>query len=201
MNDKDLKEIVNPRDIPDLDDASRERIVTAAVRGYRQAEQVPSKTSGNLFGNLLAPAFKPIFAVAAGIAIVIAVQYGRLPDSNTDRYNAAVFKEYRSLFKHELRAVVARNGDVDVVLGGQEEEQTNPIIFLRIETDGEPVFITAYSGQTIEAEIGGKTVTMDILTTSDQGILVAADDFMLESGVLHGPNNLSVNAHMLETSL
>ena len=119
----------------------------------------------------------------------------------TDLYSAAVFSEYQSLFQHELRAVVSRNGDVDVVLGGQGSQQANPLVFIRMEADGQPVYITAYSGQTIEAEIGGKTVTLDILTTTDQDVVLASDEFMLESGVLHGPDNFVADAHVLEISL
>ena len=143
--------------------------------------------------------------MAAALLLIVAVRNewsgGGSLAPNTDRYNVAVFEEYQSLFQHELRAVVARNGDVDVVLGGQETAQANPIVFIRIEADGKPVYITAYSGQTIEAEIGGKKVKMDILTTSDQDVLVASDEFMLESGVLHGPDNFSADAHVLEISL
>ena len=152
-------------------------------------------------------ALKPLLAVAASLIVVVMVQTTLSPpgsDSSaitTDQYNAAVFDEYRALFHDELRAVVARNGDVDVVLGGRQTMQANPLVLLRLETDGAPVYITTYSGQTIEADIGGKTIRMEILTTSDSEVLVASDDFILERGVLYGPDSFRADAHVLETSL
>ena len=147
-------------------------------------------------------------AAAAALVLVVAIQHS-LPGGSTngsgtsgaDRYSAAVFSEYQSLFQHELRAVVARNGDVDVVLGGQASQQTNPLVIIRIEADGQPIYITAYSGQTIETEIGGKSVVLDILTTADQEVVLASDEFMLERGVLHGPDDFVADAHILEVSL
>lgn len=150
-----------------------------------------------------------MFAAAAALVLVITIQNIWVPGGDTngaaalasDRYNVAVFGEYQTLFQDELRAVVARNGDVEVVLGGQDSQQTNPLVLIRIEADGKPVYITAYSGQTIEAEIGGKNVTLDILTTADRDVVLASDEFMLESGILYGPDNFDADAHVLETSL
>lgn len=209
MKNDDLRRFVDQPDTPDLDDATRERIVSAAVVRYRHAERRSAATSQRSIGDWLGLALKPAIAVAAGVLVVIVLQNAGPPSSNgidtasliSDDYNGAVFEEYRSLFQHELRAVVARNGEVDVVLGGQATGQTNPIVFIRVEIDGKPVYITAYSGQTIEAEIGGKKVRMDILTTSDQDVVVASDEFMFERGVLHGPDNFSADAHVLETRL
>ena len=205
MTDDNLKKILDKRDIPELDDAARERIVSSAAIRYRHAARNFEPARARSPGEWLATAFKPAFAVAAALLLIVAVRNewsgGGSLAPNTDRYNVAVFEEYQSLFQHELRAVVARNGDVDVVLGGQETAQANPIVFIRIEADGKPVYITAYSGQTIEAEIGGKKVKMDILTTADQDVLVASDEFMLENGVLYGPDNFSADAHVLEISL
>lgn len=207
-NDK-LKNLLEQPDAPDLDDAARERIVTSAAIRYRHAANVSETKSAPSYGSWLNLALKPMLAAAAALVLVIVVQNslpvgGSTNDPGapgTDRYNAAVFNEYQSLFQHELRAVIARQGDVSVVLGGQVSQQTNPLVIIRIEDDGQPVYITAYSGQTIEAEIGGKNVTLDILTTADQDVVLASDEFMLESGVLHGPDDFVADAHVLEVSL
>ena len=118
-----------------------------------------------------------------------------------DQYNAAVFEEYQALFQDDLQAVVERNGAVDVLLGDRQTSHDNPMVLLRIESEGKPVSIMAYSGQTIEAEINGKTVTLDILTTANHEVLVASDEFMLENGVFHGPGSYRADAHIVELSL
>lgn len=208
MTNDELKNILKQPDAPDLDDAARERIVTSAAVRYRHAAREPEDTATTSSSGWLHTALKPLMAAAAALVLVVAIQH-TLPGGNTngsgrsgaDRYSATVFKEYESLFQHELRAVVARNGDVDVVLGGQAPQQTNPLVIIRIQADGQPVHITAYSGQTIETDIGGKRVTLDILTTTDQEVVLASDEFMLESGVLHGPDGFAADAHVLEVSL
>lgn len=209
MTNDDLKEFVDRPDAPDLDEATRERMVSAAMIRYRHAGRSSATTLRRSIGDRLALAFKPAIAVAAGLAVIVVLQNAGPPGDNaidtaalvSDDYNVAVFEEYQSLFQHELRAVVARNGEVDVVLGGQPAGQTNPLVFIRVEIEGQPVYITAYSGQTIEARIGGRRIRMDILATSDQDVVVASDEFMLERGVLHGPDNFSADAHLLETRL
>ena len=208
MTNDELKNILEQPDAPDLDDAARGRIVTSAAIRYRHAARGPETNTTASSGGLLKSTLKPLIAAAAALVLVVAIQHS-LPGgdtngsgtSGTDRYSAAVFTEYQSLFQHELRAVVARNGDVDVVLGGQASQQTNPLVIIRIEADGQPVYITAYSGQTIETEIGGKSVVLDILTTADQEVVLASDEFMLESGILHGPDDFVADAHILEVSL
>jgi len=209
MSNDELKNTLQNSDVPDLDDAARERIVTSAAIRYRHAGRTPGTETGKSFGGWLSGTAKPLFAAAAALVLVITIQNMWVPGGDTngtaalasDRYNVAVFGEYQTLFQDELRAVVARNGDVEVVLGGQDSQQTNPLVLIRIEADGKPVYITAYSGQTIEAEIGGKNVTLDILTTADRDVVLASDEFMLESGILYGPDNFDADAHVLETSL
>ena len=211
MTDDELKNVLKRPDAPDLDIAARERIVTSAAIRYRHAGRTPETQSSAGMDGWWKSAFNPMLAAAAVLvlAITIALQIplppgGNTNDSNTlatDRYNAAVFSEYQVLFQDDLRAVVARNGDVNVVLGGQATQQTNPLVIIRIEHDGEPVFITAYSGQTIEAEIGGENVTLDILTTTDQDVVLASDEFILDRGVLHGASDIVADAHVLEVSL
>lgn len=209
MTNDELKNALQNPDVPDLDDAARERIVTSAAIRYRHARNTSGTESGNSFGGWLSGTAKPLFAAAAALVLVITIQNIWVPGGDTngtaalasDSYNVAVFGEYQTLFQDDLRAVVARNGDVEVVLGGQDSQQTNPLVLIRIEADGKPVYITAYSGQTIEAEIGGKNVTLDILTTADRDVVLASDEFMLESGILYGPDNFDADAHVLETSL
>ncbi len=208
MNNDDLKDILGQPDSPDLDDAARERIVTSAAIRYRHATRVAEVKFPEPASGWLTWTSKPLLVAAAALVLIVAILIP-LPRDNTnesgmlgtDHYSAAMFSEYQSLFQHELRAVVARNGDVDVVLGGQASQQSNPLVFIRMESDGQPVYITAYSGQTIEAEIGGKRVTLDILTTADQHVVLASDEFMLQNGVLHGPDNFVADAHVLEVSL
>jgi len=208
MTNDELKNILEQPDVPDLDDAARERIVTSAAIRYRHAARVPETNTKSSSGGWLASTLKPLMVAVAALVLVIAIQ-NSLPGGNsngsgtssTDRYSAAVFSEYQLLFQHELRAVVVRNGDVDVVLGGQASQQINPLVVIRVEADGQPIYITAYSGQTIEADIGGKSVTLDILMTADQEIVLASDEFMLDSGVLHGPDDFVADAHVLEVSL
>ena len=208
MNNDELKNILQQPDAPDLDDATRGRIVTSAAIRYRHAARGFETNTTASSGGWLKSTLKPLIAAAAALVLVVAIQLS-LPGSTTnepgtsgtDRYSAAVFSEYQSLFQHELRAVVARNGDVDVVLGGQASQQTNPLVLIRIEVDGQPVYITAYSGQTIETDIGGKSVVLDILTTADQEVVLASDAFMFESGILHGPDDFVADAHILEVSL
>jgi len=209
MTNGDLKNILQQPDVPDLDAAARERIVSSAAIRYRHAASAPEPEAEKASGGWLSWSSKPLLAAVAALVLVIAMQNIWLPGSSgngpiglaTDGYSAAVFEEYRSLFQDDLQAVVAHNGDVEVVLGGQDSQHNNPLVLIRIEAGGKPVYITAYSGQTIETEIGGKTVMLDILTTADQDVLLASDEFMLESGVLHGPDNFSVDAHVLEVSL
>lgn len=208
MKNDELKDILRQPDSPDLDDAARERIVTSAAIRYRHATPMAEAKSPEPARGWLTWASKPLLLAAAALALVVAFLNPLLRDNTiesgmlgTDRYSAAVFSEYQSLFQHELRAVVTRNGDVDVVLGGQASQQSNPLVLIRMESDGQPVYITAYSGQTIEAEIGGKRVTLDILTTVDQDVVLSADEFMLENGVLHGPDNFAADAHVLEVRL
>ena len=208
MTNDELKNILEQPEAPDLDDAARERIVTSAAIRYRHAAREAETDSAASSRGWLNTSLKPLMAAAAALVLVVAIQFS-LPGGNTsgpassgaDRYSAAVFSEYQSLFEDELRAVVARNGDVDVVLGGQRSQQTNPLVIVRIEADGQPVHITAYSGQTIETEIAGKSVTLDILTTADQEVVLVSDEFMLENGVLHGPDGFAADAHVLEVSL
>lgn len=210
MTDDELKNLLKRPDAPDLDIAARERIVTSAAIRYRHAGRVPETKSSAVVDGWWKSAFNPMLAAASmvlAITIVVKIPFplgGNANDPNTlatDQYNAAVFGEYQTLFQDDLRAIVARNGDVNVVLGGQASQQNNPLVVIRIESDGKPMFITAYSGQTIEAEIGGKNVTLDILTTTDQDVVLASDEFMLERGVLHGASSFVADAHVLEVSL
>lgn len=209
MTNDDLKKNVEHPDIPDLDEQTRDRIVTVALNRYREAGHSAEKGTGKTFGEWLTPAFKPALALAACLVLIIAVNNRMPSDTNTpdgsplaaDGYNLAVFEEYQSLFQHELKAVVAHDGEVDVVLGGQELAQSNPVVFIRIKSKGQPVFITAYSGQTIDTKIDGRNVKIEILTTSDHGVLLASDEFLLENGVVHGPDDLHADAHVLETRL
>lgn len=208
MTNDELKNILEQPDVPELDDAARERIVTSAAIRYRHAGRESETNTTASPGGWLHSVSRPLMAASAALVLVVAIQHS-LPGGNsngsatpgTDRYSATVFSEYQSLFQHELRAVVARNGDIDVVLGGQASQQTNPLVIIRIEADGQPMYITAYSGQTIETDIGGKRVTLDILTTTDEEVVLASDDFMLESGVLHGPDGFIADAHVLEVRL
>ncbi len=200
MNNDELRQLVEDPDVPDLDAATRERIVNAAVSRYVQAAPVRTATIRQSWRDWLAPALKPALAVAAGLVLVIGLRYGESPGTDRDRYDAAVFEQYELLFPDELRAVVWREGDVDVVLGDRAT-QSNPVVLIRLEIEGEPVYITAYSGQTIETEIGGRSVSLDILTTSGRGALVASDDFIIDSGIVHGPADFTGDAHVLETRL
>lgn len=209
MTNDDLKNIVEHPEIPDLDEQARDRIITVALNRYREVERPAETGTGKTSGGWLASAFKPALALTACLVLVVAVNKRWPPDTNTpdgsslaaDGYNAAVFEEYQSLFHHELKAVVAHDGEVDVVLGGQELVQSNPVVFIRIKSGGQPVFITAYSGQTIDTKIDGRNVKIEILTTSDHDVLLASDEFLLESGVLHGPDDFHADAHILETRL
>ena len=209
LKNDQLKRMLQQPEAPDLDNAARGRIVTSATIRYRHAGRVPETPSSTALGGWWKSAFNPLLAAAAILVLVIAVQVplplgGNSNDSNTlgnDQYNAAVFGEYQSLFQDELRAVVAHNGDVNVVLGGQAAQRSNPLVLIRLEADGKPVFITAYSGQTIETEVGGKNVTLDILTTADQEVVLTSDKFILERGVLHGASDFTADAHVLEVSL
>ncbi len=207
MKDDDLKKLLGQCDVPDLDDRAKERIATLAVGRYRDAERAPKPKPEMPSRSWLAAGFKPAFALAVCVVVIVGQRFLSDRDPNaiatpvTDKYAAAVFAEYRSLFQDELKALVAHNGDVDVVLGGQGAAQRNPLVVIRIEVDGKPVYITAFSGQTIEADIGGKRVTLEILTTTDQGVVLASDEFLLEDGVLHGPEGFNADAHVLETRL
>lgn len=209
MKDDDLKKILERPDVPDLDDATRERIVKMALNRYREAGRLPETTPRKSFSGWLMPALKPAIAVAVCLILIVTVrnQISTPPGDatanfsvqRTDSYNAAMFKEYQTLFQQELRALIAHDGEVDVILGGQEKAQMNPIVFIHIEKDGEPIYITAYSGQTVETEIAGKNVKMEILTTSDSDVLLASDDFIVEKGVIHGAEGFYADAHVLET--
>lgn len=204
MTDDDLERVFGASAVPVLDDAARDRIVSSAVIRYRHAanDSAPAPSPGNWLGS----AFKPVTAGVAALVIVVLAQnvlppMGGSSDVDGDRYNAALFEEYRTLFQEELRAVVAHGGGVDVVLGGQSSVRINPVVVICLKADGAPMTITAYSGQTIEAVIGGKTVSLDILTTPDNDVMVASADFVLERGLLHGPDFYQADAHVLETSL
>ncbi len=209
MRDDDLKKILDHPDVPDLDDATRERIVKMALNRYREAGRLPGTTRRKSLSGWLIRALKPSIAVAVCLVLIVTVrnQISAPPDDDTaivsaqmtDSYNVALFEEYQSLFQQELRALVAHDGEVDVILGGQEKAQVNPVVFIHVEKDGEPVFITAYSGQIVETEIGGKKVKMEILTTSDSSVVLASDDFMLEKGVIYGAEGFYADAHVLET--
>lgn len=208
MTNDEMTRILNGADVPELDDAARERIVSSALIRYRQSAANFEPAPAGSPREWLVAVIKPAFAVAAAVVVILGVQTVWSPTTiddpsapATDQYNVAVFEEYRTLFEDDLRAVVARNGDVDVVLGGRHTARANPIVLIRIVSGGKPVYITAYSGQTIETEIGGKMVTLDILTTSDQEVLVASDEFMLEGGVFHGSNSYRADAHIVELSL
>ena len=209
MRDDDLRKILDHPDVPDLDDATRERIVKMALNRYREAGRLPGSTRRKSLSGWLIRALKPSIAVAVCLVLIVTVrnQISAPPGDDTaivsaqmtDSYNVALFEEYQSLFQQELRALVAHDGEVDVILGGQEKAQVNPVVFIHVEKDGEPVFITAYSGQTVETEIGGKKVKMEILTTSDSSVVLASDDFMLEKGVIYGAEGFYADAHVLET--
>ena len=208
MRDDDLKKILEQPDVPDLEDATRERIVKMALNRYREAGRLPETTPRKSLSEWLIPALKPAIAVAVCLVLIVAVrnQISTPRDGDpaisaqmADSYNVELFEEYQSLFQQELSALVTHGGEVDVILGGQEKAQINPLVFIHIEKDGEPVFITAYSGQTVETEIGGKNVSMEILTTSDSNVLLAADNFMFEKGVIHGAEGFYADAHVLET--
>jgi hypothetical protein len=209
LKNDQLKRMLQQPEAPDLDNAARERIVTSATIRYRHAGRVPETPSPAALGSWWKSAFTPLLAAAAILVLVMAVKVPLPLGGNSkdlialgnDQYNAAVFGEYQSLFQDELRAVVARNGDVNVVLGGQAVQRSNPLVVIRLEADGNPVFITAYSGQTIETEIGGKSVTLDILTTADQEVVLTSDNFILERGVLHGASEFVAEAHVLQVSL
>jgi len=209
MRDDDLKKILDSPDAPGLDDATRERIVKMALNRYREAGRLSGTTRRKSVSGWLIRALKPAIAVAVCLVLIVTVrnQISAPPNGDTaivsaqmtDSYTVALFEEYHSLFQQELRALVAHDGEVDVILGGQEKVQINPVVFIHLEKDGEPVFITAYSGQTVETEIGGQNVKMEILMTSDSNVVLASDDFMFEKGVIHGAEGFYADAHVLET--
>jgi len=211
VKDDDLKKMLDHPDIPELDDATRDRIVTMAVNRFRETGQRSEAAPKRPMSQWLIPALKPAMAAAACLVLIVMVrnEFTVSPDDRTaaesaqmmDSYNVAVFQEYQTLFQNELRAVVARDGEVDVMLGGQDDGQINPVVFVHLEMDGEPVFITAYSGQSIETVIAGKNVTLEILTTSDSDVVLVSDNFMVDDGVLHGAEGIYADAHVLEMNL
>lgn len=201
-NNADLKKMLEEPEAPELDHAARDRIVTSASIRYRHAGRVSEAPDSTAHGAWWKLALGPLVAVGVVLALVIQdpMNSGGKSTAN-DQYNAAVFAEYQSLFQDELRAVVARDGDVNVVLGGQAAWRSNPLVLIRMETEGAPVFITAYSGQTIQTEIAGQPVTLDILTTADQEVVLTSEKFILDGGVLHGAPDFAADAHVLEVSL
>lgn len=102
-----------------------------------------------------------------------------------------------------FRVLVEKHCDIvfRFALGNRQVLKANPVVLIRLEADSKPVYITAYSGQTIETKIGGRTLRMEILTTSDREGLVASDEFMLERGVLYGPETYRADARVLEARL
>ena len=197
---KDLQDIPNRDDIPELDEKARRRIVDNAVSQYRIAGQ-RAAVSPHHHGWFATHRKRLAFACMAVLAVMLplALHNGQVSEEvKSLKQEIALLREYQALFANELKAVVlSRQGGVELVLGTDRAAASNPAVLVEFSKDGKGTRLIGVSGQTLSFTLDGKTVSIELLLTTDGEVLLIGEDGVWRQGTGNGLLGHKVTAHLL----
>jgi hypothetical protein len=186
MKDEELKKSFERSDIPELDEGAKDRIVSAAIRRFREVSQETGDISSDSFTDKFerwwGPVWKPALAFSVCVLIISIIYFQRTSELskqvNDLQYEIAMLKEYKNLFSGKMKALVNHNGQVDLVLGGNSLSQNNPAVVIDFKNNGEHVRIVGFSGQPLTFKLGKQEIQIDVLLNAENKILLVGNDFV-----------------------
>lgn len=208
MDHVDLKKIVDRLEVPAITEAGKERILAVANARYRAVGDHGNMVADRLFARAIsewiAPLWKPVVAFSLMALVILTPVYrtSELSQQVADlRYELELLHEYKELFSGDLKALVKYNGQVDLVLGGDELSQSNPPVLIDFRNKAQSVRVIGYSGQSISFQLGAKAVILDVLTTPEGEVLLSGGDFVWSKGIAPNLNGYRVDARLLRKEL
>lgn len=170
--------------IPPYSDATKQRSLGAAVREYRRRagyndirQRVDSRRDWN---------FTPVlgFMGIAALALMLGWPFRgaliREPDASQSEQ--ILLSEFTQLFPGQLRAVVARDRNIRLVLSTSPTTWQQQPLVIRLQRGQEVIRVISFSGQRVELTLDAETLAIEALVTaSDQVLLIVNDRATLDS--------------------
>jgi hypothetical protein len=188
MNDEEIKQGLEISNFPVMDDSAKKRIIKVSVARFCEVERESFERKQNSLsvtvGRWLEPLWRPALAITVCSLVYMMVNAqnpiqlaGEVKDLE---YEITLLKEYQSLFPEELKALVNHQGQVDLVLGGNNFLQANPTVVIDFINQGERIRLVGISGQSISFQLGGQEIQVEVLINKENQILLVGKDFVWE---------------------
>jgi hypothetical protein len=177
MNDQSLKRILRGLEIPEPDDAARERALHRAVVALKNADTAGSSR------DLRPPRLflrRPLtFCGAMGAAALLVFLTVPRPRHDASPATAQTLLEQMEIvFPGQLDAVIERDGKVEVALAAQPSAPSAQPLLLTFVRGSRAFRVLSYSGRRVCVEMDGGRICFDALLTGDGSVILSGDHFL-----------------------
>ena len=199
---KDLESTLHTLEVPDPGEKARSAALLKAQAALgRRAE--PSE--------LLPPgrrrALQPVLAAAAVLVVIASwFQLSSNPPGSTTTQSwdetvtrhEKLLAEVRELFGGRLVAVLSDESGVDLRVSSTPRAISDQPILLEICGEaGHCMRVVSFSGETLTATLGSRTLELELLVTGTGGVVVSEKSFVWSSRGDAGPPDLRLRAQVL----
>jgi len=187
MKNKELKQILERKDIPALSAEARDRIVKTSVACFKEAEGKVSKQS-QLYTNGFSRFWLPAMGVVACAVLALFTLMSAQIDQNqpvqiTDTQHwedrgKILLAQGEEMFSGSFMGVVLEYDEVKFLIAEDRQITKSQPIMIRLKDGENTRYVISYSGQSVPIKIDGKIVQLDILLTGKDTVIVGSDKFI-----------------------
>ena len=205
MSDPDIDNLLRSLEVPPPAPESCERALQAGREALRGA--LPQDTGVAV--RYRHRVFVAGSALAAGVFLAFILWSNQPPvrpqhENGEGEWARIVAQEERVLhetlemFPNNLLAVVSSDLGTELRLSpGPRVRPEQPILVQICKPDGACVRVLSFSGQTVETEVGGRTLSLELLVTGSGAVLICGRDFVWTSDTGPAAGDLLFQAQRL----
>lgn len=199
MKNKELKQILERKDIPELSAEARDRIVKTSVTHFKETEGTPSKQP-QLYTNGSSRFWLPVMGMAACAVLALFTLMPAQIDQNqsvqiTDTKHLedkgrVLLAQGEEIFSGSFMGVVLEHDETNFLVAENNHITKSQPIMIRLKDGENTRYVISYSGQSIPVKVDGKIIQLDILLTGKDKVIVGTDKFIWteEQGSQNGIN-------------
>jgi len=170
----------------DAEDIAQETFVRAArgLGGFREAALFTTwlyRITLNAAGEFCARRNRiPVlgFLGIAALALLLGWPFrdALVHEPDASQSEQILLSEFAQLFPGQLRAVVARDGNIRPVLSTSPSTWQQQPLVIRLQRGQDVIRVISFSGQRVELTLDGETLAIEALVTASDQVLLIVDD-------------------------
>jgi hypothetical protein len=177
-NDKAWMQALKQVQIPPYNDVAKQGSLDAAMQAFRQPAESPNVRE--CFVGRRQWSFTPAvgFIGIAVLALLLGWPFrgALIPEPGALQSERILLNEFAQLFPGQLRAVIARDGDIRPVLSASRTTWQQQPLLIRLRRGQEVIRVISFSGQRVELTLDDETLSIEALVTASDQVLLIVDD-------------------------